>query len=67
MYCKDCKHRDNRGHCRSDKLDEDYWYDDEYKKDMLIYSYTEGGRFWVGEYFGCVHFSEKPVAEVGGG
>jgi hypothetical protein len=51
--CKSCKHRDGNGYCTSPKIDEDYGYDGE--NDMLVYSYTEGGAFRVGDNFGCVH------------
>ena len=57
--CKTCKYRDEEGVCTSVKITELYTWDssvtDEQKKDMLIYSYEEGGYFWVGEEFGCVH------------
>ena len=29
---------------------------------MLIYDYNEGGGFWVGERFGCIHHT--PNAKV---
>jgi hypothetical protein len=29
------------------------------EKDMLVYPYLEGGWFWVGPLFGCVHFKKK--------
>lgn len=53
--CGTCRHRDKTGHCRSEKLDEDYGQSDGKKADMLIYDYNEGGGFWVGELFGCIH------------
>lgn len=53
--CKTCKHRDKDGDCTSNKLADDWGQNDEEKSDMLIYSYSEGGSFWVGENFGCVH------------
>jgi hypothetical protein len=53
--CGTCKHRDATGYCLNDKLDEDFGQSDVKKADMLIYEYSEGGRFWVGERFGCVH------------
>ena len=54
-YCETCKKRDVNGRCTSEKVDEDYGYSDEKKQDMLIYDYTEGGGFWVGPKFGCIH------------
>ena len=28
-------------------------------EDHLVYDYYEGGDFWVGENFGCVHHESK--------
>jgi hypothetical protein len=60
MYCKDCQHRD-RDICTdehfmqgSKRLDEE--------NNSLVYSYDEGGNFYVGDYFGCVYF--KPMTET---
>ena len=53
--CGTCKHRDADGRCQSDKLAEAWGQDDAEKADMLIYDYSEGGGFWVGERFGCIH------------
>jgi hypothetical protein len=50
--CGTCKFRNERGMCKSEKLEE-------LIKDLLIYSYSEGGGFWVGEKFGCVHWAKK--------
>jgi len=61
MNCKDCKYRDNDGYCQSDKIDEDYGLSVEEKADMLLYDYMEGGAFWVGEDFGCVHFESNSL------
>lgn len=30
-------------------------------KTKMIYDYDEGGSFWVGPNFGCVHFKKKEV------
>lgn len=60
--CGDCVHRDATGYCTSEKLAEDLGHRDEERADMLIYDYTEGGGFWVGEKFGCVHHA--PNAEL---
>jgi len=53
--CGECKHRDSSGYCRCEKLDEDHGQRYEQKADMLIYDHSEGGGFWVGEKFGCIH------------
>ena len=56
MYCKDCEfNKLNR--CENEKIDEDYGQED--REDMLIYDYTEGGGFSVGDMFGCIHFKHK--------
>jgi hypothetical protein len=57
--CGTCKFRNKRGLCENKKIDEDHWYDKREKIDMLVYSYYEGGSFWVGEQFGCVHWAKK--------
>ena len=54
-YCKDCSHRNSEGLCCCPKLQEDMGQAGAERSDMLIYSYDEGGAFWVGPYFGCVH------------
>lgn len=56
-YCETCKHRDTGGECRHPKLYEEgeYLDNEECIDDHLIYSYSEGGTFWVGPKFGCVH------------
>ena len=55
-YCETCKYRDERGRCTNKKLDDDFFYSDEEAIDMLLYGYMEGGGFWVGKKFGCVHY-----------
>ena len=60
-YCETCKYRDERGRCTNKKLDEDYGYNDEEAIDMLLYDYMEGGGFWVGQKFGCVHYENKTL------
>ncbi len=61
-HCKTCKYwlvkeRFSGGHCgNGDKIAEDDGQD--YLSDMLIYEYSEGGRFWTGPEFGCVHHEE---------
>ena len=29
-----------------------------FEKDALVYEYYEGGDFWTGEDFGCIHHKE---------
>lgn len=62
-YCLDCKYRDpvsvkaNKHLCLCPKLTSDSYTSEEYgKDDALIYSYDEGGGFYVGDKFGCVHW-----------
>lgn len=62
-YCETCKHRGEGGYCTSEKLSEDYGGTDEESKDMLLYSHVEGGGFWVGEKFGCVHHESISESE----
>jgi hypothetical protein len=68
-YCETCKHRDstatpaspclhNYRVCNNgNKLLEGHGWDD--NDDSLIYAYDEGGCFYVGPKFGCVHHEEK--------
>jgi len=69
--CKTCKFRNANDVCTNTKLaDNVQWpggyYDNEEEerenreqiKDMLLYSYDEGGSFFVGEDFGCVHWEK---------
>lgn len=64
MYCKDCKFRSqtdgNVPECTSPKIVEDN-YDVTFNQsgDRLVYSYSEDGRFYVEDYFGCVHFESR--------
>lgn len=44
------------GWCTSDKLGES---DSEHSPDALRYGFSEGGGFWTGPEFGCVH--HRPV------
>ena len=37
----------------------DHSYDGTYTADRMVYSYDEGGDFWTGPEFGCVHHQEK--------
>ena len=60
--CETCLYRDERGNCTCPKLEERWSHqkDDPVLHDMLLYSYCEGGSFWVGPHFGCVHHQPKP-------
>ena len=59
-YCKDCHYKDEKGLCSHEKIKEQDWQDRFIEnKDCLIYSYNEDGYFYVGDYFGCVHFEAK--------
>lgn len=67
MYCKDCKFRkvssDDNPICRSEFIRELSVHDEDgdFKQDgsRLLYCYEESGKFYVEDYFGCVHFEEK--------
>lgn len=67
MYCKDCKFRQvsetDNPVCNSESIRE---LDTLYKESgsRLLYSYPENGRFYVEDYFGCVHFEEKKDERV---
>lgn len=67
--CKDCKHwraegdmgratydpiGKQGGYCFSTKLTEE----SPYELDALVYSFAEGGAFWTGPNFGCIHWSK---------
>lgn len=45
--------------CTCPKIHEGRWPKEGEKCDHLIYSYDEGGRFFTGEDFGCVHHEER--------
>jgi len=57
--CGTCKHRSDSGLCTSGKMVEYGDSDGCCTDDMLVYPYNEGGSFWVGPYFGCVHHVPK--------
>lgn len=76
--CKTCKfwdraeldnefYHDNMGLCSSNKLNDNDYYDREFrianKEDMLIYQWHEGGNFYTGSEFGCVHHKEEAKNE----
>jgi hypothetical protein len=58
-YCETCKFRNEKGYCTNDKISENYWYSNEEKIDMLVYSYPASGNFFVGLKFGCVHHEAR--------
>ena len=65
--CKDCSWRGQNGYysrpgycCNTEKIREDFHEKkDEEGDDRLLYDYDEGGGFWVGPNFGCVHWTKK--------
>jgi hypothetical protein len=62
IRCGSCKWRNKDGYCECPKIYEEYNCPPGEKirgDDHLVYSYHEGGRFWVGENFGCVHGRER--------
>lgn len=66
MFCKNCKYLDkslsngNKFACKNSKLTSDSYDNKEYNADdSLIYQFDEGGDFFVGENFGCIHFDEN--------
>ena len=48
------------GWCKCGKLVEE----SPHEIDSLVYSYNEGGSFWAGPEFGCVHHAERPAPHV---
>lgn len=57
--CGTCAYRNAEGLCVSEKIGEmlkDYGLPCD---DVLSYSYGEGGSFWVGVNFGCVHWKAR--------
>ena len=69
MYCKDCKFRRQKDsnyllpECTSGKIVEDgYYIKFNPTGDRLVYSYSEGGTFYVEDNFGCVHFEPAELA-----
>ena len=57
-YCETCMFNVG-GYCTNVKLNDGFRFTDEESQDMLIYSYEEGGAFWVGPKFGCVHHKKE--------
>ena len=63
--CKTCRHRGEEGYCANLNLAErDCFEHDADKSVMLIYDYDEGGEFWVGENFGCIHHTAKTAEDI---
>lgn len=64
--CKDCKHRQKISHpgygdvsiC-SNRGAMDEGRGQANTDEMMIYEHSEGGLFFVGDKFGCVHFENK--------
>ena len=44
------------GYCNHGKIEESPVV---YRPDALCYSYNEGGAFWTGPEFGCVHWEKR--------
>lgn len=55
VRCKDCKWRDEVECCTHEKISEAKFGVGVDCEDSLIYPCNEGGFFWVGPEFGCVH------------
>lgn len=47
------------GYCQSPKFVEGTYFSSAYAHDSLTYSYYEGGQFWTGPDFGCIHHTEE--------
>jgi hypothetical protein len=60
-FCETCEYRNAEGICGSNKIMEDLAanYEAIESQDMMIYPYQEGGKFWVGPKFGCVHHASS--------
>lgn len=58
-YCNTCRFRDAENYCTNSKLAEEIGQSGQERTDMLIYDYSEGGGFTVGDKFGCVHHEMK--------
>jgi hypothetical protein len=57
--CKNCIWRNEKRHCGNDSvISENYNQGKGSADERLIYSYSEGGSFEVGDNFGCVHFEK---------
>lgn len=77
--CKTCKYwsqdredefelsGDDIGKCTNNKISENDSNDNDFREanklDMLIYKYYEGGTFYTGSEFGCVHHKEEAKNE----
>lgn len=57
--CETCAHYVH-GECTIDKIDEEIGQSQSERVDMLIYCYNEGGSFYPGPRFGCVHHEPLP-------
>ena len=66
--CENCKWWEDHSHstiyhdfkmCGNGKLREEWR--EEGEEDCLLYSYTEGGCFYPGPKFGCIHWEAKDV------
>ena len=60
-YCETCKYRNEDGWCEHPKLRQERYGNIEMEDDELVYPNNyEGGWFWVGPKFGCVHHTMAP-------
>jgi hypothetical protein len=59
--CGTCRSRNADAECTNPKLREPKagGFSTDPGNDELVYSYSEDGRFYVGELFGCVHYSKR--------
>ncbi len=67
MNCKDCNHWEfnkykNAHQCTSPKLEDGFDFKDQVA-DGLQYEYLEGGSFFPGPMFGCIHFETGKLYE----
>jgi hypothetical protein len=60
-FCGDCIYRNATGYCQNKKFREGWAEIVAENSDMLLYEYSEGGGFWVGERFGCIHHAPKKL------
>ena len=60
-YCETCKYRNEDGWCGHPKLRQERYGNIEMEDDELVYPNNyEGGWFWVGPKFGCMHHTMAP-------
>ena len=61
--CSSCKWYEHgvkdEFHCTNEFIHEDYYGEHNGHQACLVYPYNEGGRFYPGPNFGCVHHDPK--------